>query len=401
MAAVPSIIQLLQIPSVALIRRIGERKTINVLTQVGNRIGVLVMILIPFVGSFETGYVLLIGAVGLQGVFTAIGSPSWNSWLRDLVPEDQMGRFFSKRLALGGIAAITISLAGGFFIGQWEEMSLGPTINGYAVLFLVAFIAGIIAIAYTVKTPEPKMNLLWPMTKFRDLVWRPFQDPNFRSLLWFSVAWTLSTSLAASFFAVYLLARLGLDLPIATILTAITQVVSIFFFRFWGRLSDRYSNKSILLVTTPLFTVSTFLWTFTSVAETYSFLLPLLVIVHTLSGFSAAGVNLTSANIGLKLAPRGEAASYLAARGAVIAIAGTIGPLVGGVLADLFAERELLFSFTWTDPNGVLVFQTYRIIGLDFVFLLSVIVGVYALHRLAYVKETGEVEAKCKDIDHN
>ena len=82
MAAVPSLIQLLQIPAVELIRRVSERKRVNVLTQVSNRVGVLVMVLIPFVSTFETGYILLIGAVGLQGIFTAIGSPSWNSWLR-------------------------------------------------------------------------------------------------------------------------------------------------------------------------------------------------------------------------------------------------------------------------------------------------------------------------------
>ncbi|MFW9850667.1 MAG: MFS transporter, partial [Candidatus Thorarchaeota archaeon] len=243
---------------------------------------------------------------------------------------------------------------------------------------------------------EPQLRFPSVKTTFRDLIKQPFEDANFKNLIWFSVVWTLSTSIAASFFTVYLLARLGLSFLFATILSALTQFVSIIFFRFWGRLSDRYSNKTILQISVPLFIFSTFLWTLSSIAEIYFFLVPLLIIIHILSGFSAAGVNLTSGNIGLKLAPRGRTMSYFAARGAIIAVAGAIGPLIGGVLADLFASNTLEFALTWYGLNNeVIVFlPAYRISGLDFVFILSVLVGIYSLHRLAYVKEIGEVEER-------
>ncbi|MFW9907258.1 MAG: MFS transporter [Candidatus Thorarchaeota archaeon] len=396
LAAVPSLVQLLQIPAVILVEKIGERRRVNFVTQLGNRLAVLFMALIPFLGSFSGSYLLLVLAVGIQGVFSAIGAPSWNSWLRDLVPDAQLGRFFSRRMALTSFVAIIVSLGGGYFIGEWYSLGAEASMLGYAILFLIAFLAGMLAVYYTSTTPEPKLQFPSVKTKFSELIRRPFDDKNFRNLMWFSVVWTLSTSLAASFFAVYLLGRLGLGLFLATILTALTQMVSIVFFRFWGRLSDKLTNKSILQFSTPLFILGTFLWTFTSVATTYSVVIPLLVIIHLISGFSAAGVNLTSSNIGLKLAPRGQATSYLAARGAFIAVAGTIGPLIGGVLADLFANHTLEFALTWYGLNGevILFLPTYRITGLDFVFILSAIVGIYALHRLAYVTEVGEVEEK-------
>ena len=37
LAAVPSIVQLLQIPAVVLVEKIGERRKVNTLTQLGNR----------------------------------------------------------------------------------------------------------------------------------------------------------------------------------------------------------------------------------------------------------------------------------------------------------------------------------------------------------------------------
>ncbi len=396
LAAIPSMAQLLQIPAVYLITKVGSRRRLNLITQIGNRLAILTMVAIPILSTGESGLILLVGVVAVQALFTALGSPSWNSWLRDLVPVEELGRFFSKRMALSGIVAVVASLVGGAFVGIWSSSSLFIQLRAYSFLFFIAFLAGMSAIFYTVSTPEPPTIVSQKSTRFSDLVARPFEDSNFRNLLWFSAAWSFSTGLAAPFFAVYLLSEdyLSLGMPLATVLTALTQLVSIMFYRFWGRYTDRFSNKTILRVAVPLFLVGTFLWTFSRVAAGLSLLIPLLVFVHLLTGFSAAGVNLTSGTIGLKLAPRGESAAYLAARGTVMAVAGAIAPILGGVLSDFFANRELFFSITFTDPGGAIVIHTYHVGGLDFLFLISAIIGIFALHRLSLVKETGEVDER-------
>lgn len=396
LAAIPSMAQLLQIPAVYLIAKAGSRRRLNYITQLGNRLAILAMVLIPTLSGFGSGLLLLVVVVAVQALFTALGSPSWNSWLRDLVPVEELGRFFSKRMALSGVVAVIASLVGGAFVGLWGTSSSYFQLRAYSFLFFVAFLAGMAAIFFTVSTPEPKTIVAQNTTKFSELVARPFGDSNFRNLLWFSAAWTFSTGLAAPFFAVYLLSGdyLGLGMPLATGLTALTQLVSIMFYRFWGRYTDRFSNKSIMRVAVPLFLVGTFLWTFSRVASTLSILIPLLIFIHLLTGFSAAGVNLTSGTIGLKLAPRGESAAYLAARGTVMAVAGAIAPIFGGLLSDIFANRELFFSITFTDPGGAIVIHTYHVGGLDFLFLISTIIGIFALHRLSLVKETGEVDER-------
>ena len=77
-----------------------------------------------------------------------------------------------------------------------------------------------------------------------------------------------------------------------------------------------------------------------------------------------------------------------------MAVAGAIAPILGGVLSDFFANRELFFSITFTDPGGAIVIHTYHVGGLDFLFLISAIIGIFALHRLSLVKETGEVDER-------
>ena len=188
-----------------------------------------------------------------------------------------------------------------------------------------------------------------------------------------------------------MISDLELGLPIVTILVSLTSLVSIIFFRFWGRLSDRFSNKSIMQVSAPLYIIGTVMWTFTSVASLYSLLIPLLIVIHLITGFAAAGVNLASANIGLKLSPKGESTAYLAARGSVVAVAGTGAPLLGGALGDILKRYTLSLTII-EDPNGL--YPLYSIAGFSFVFLLSAIFGLYALHKLSLVKETGEVDEK-------
>ena len=391
LASIPFIAQLLQIPSVYLIHKAGKRKNFNIVTQIGNRFAIYGMAIIPFIAGPEISLVLVVVFVAIQAIFNGVGSPSWNSWLRDLVPQDRLGGFFSVRMALTGTVAIIVSLIGGQFIGRWDVVYGSQATGGYSVLFFVAFVFGMIAVYFTMATPEPKMIVPKRQTRFSELVAKPFQDDNFRKLMWFSAAWTFSTALASPFFTVYLLSDLHLGLPIITVLVSLTSFVSIVFFRFWGRLSDRFSNKSILQVASPLYIIGTVLWTFTPVASHYTMLIPLLIVIHLLTGFAAAGVNLASANIGLKLSPKGESTAYLAARGSVVAVAGTIAPLIGGILGDVLSRYTLSLTII-EDPTGF--YPLYSIAGFSFVFLLSAVFGLYALHKLSLVKETGEVEEK-------
>jgi MFS family permease len=392
LAAIPFITQFLQMPSVILIEKYKNRRKLNFITQLGNRIGILLLALIPFISTSEIGIILLIGIIAIQAIFQAVGSPAWNSWLRDLVPKDKLGSFFARRMALMGIMGVITSIVGGVFIGEWTRNNPDNIALGYSAIFSIAFLAGMIAIYYTVTTPEPPMITDYEKLDGSTLMAKPFQNENYKNLMWFSAIWSFSTGLAAPFFTVYLLVRLGVEFTIVAMLVALSQLTSVVFFRFWGRMVDRFSNKSMLRIAVPIFVFGTLLWTYTSIAEDYDLILPLLILIHILTGFSTAGVNLASNNIGLKLSPRGQSSIYLAARAVVIAVTGTIAPIVAGVMGDYFAQYELSFSINWIGPHGTLIVDTYRLIGLDFVFILSVLLGAYAFYRLAFVKEKGEVE---------
>lgn len=110
-------------------------------------------------------------------------------------------------------------------------------------------------------------------------------------------------------------------------------------------------------------------------------------------GAAVAGVTLPVTNIALKLSPRGSATAYIAASAIVTAVAAGLAPILGGLLADYFTERKLGLLLSWTNPRGVhelpLVLTSW-----DFYFLLSSIIGFYAMHRLTLVTEHGEINPR-------
>ncbi len=398
LAAIPYIAQLLQVPSIYLVEKYRNRRIINFTTTLGSRLTILLMALIPFLTSGEISLFALLVLVGAQAAFVALGSPSWNSLLRDIVPQDRMGQFFSYRMALQAIIAVIFTLLGGYFVGYWLEANPSTSIYAYSTLFFLAFLIGLISVYYISVIPEPRMMAVEKRVGFSDLLASPYKDDNFRNLMIFSAIWTFSTSLVGPFFTVYLLIQLQLELPIATGVAAITQIMSILFLRYWGKLADRFTNKSVLLVTVPLFMIGTALWIFTIPAGhpgSEIITIPLLILIHILTGISSAGVNLTTNNIGLKLAPRGEATSYLAAKGIVVAVAGAFASIAGGILADFFAGQTLNIQLQWQNAEGAdMILNLVPINGLDFLFLIAIIIGIYSLHRLAFVKEIGEVDQK-------
>ena len=392
LAAIPPLAQLIQLPSIYLVEKIRNRRVISMGASAGGRTFWLLIALIPFLFPKEAGLTILIVAILINAAFTAVSNCSWNSWMRDLVPQDRLGSFFSRRMGLSVGLGIVLSLAAAFYIDYWKKLFPHVELYGYSVLFAAGFIAGMIGIYFISTIPEPRMAPARGEANFFQLILQPFKDANFKELIMFLGSWNFAINLAAPFFTVYMLKRLQLDLSLIIAFTVLSQIMNIAFLRIWGRFSDRYSNKSVLGVSGPLFIGCILAFTFTAMPEKHMLTIPLLVIIHIFMGISMAGVTLASGNIGLKLAPKGQATAYLAANNLVNSLAAGIAPILGGKFADFFAMRQLSLMFKWTSPGRELTFQTLHFQHWDFFFLFAFLIGLYCIHRLTRVKEIGEVE---------
>ena len=394
LAAIPPLAQLIQIPAIYIVEKYRARRDICIVSTAVGRSFWLLIALIPFLVFIKIPLTLLIIALILNAAFSAIGGCSWNSWMRDLVPVNQMGSFFGKRMIYASIVGIFFSLAAGIFIDYWKQLYPDRELYAYSYIFFVGFLVGMLGLYFLSKTPEPRMMVTKEKINFSRMLLQPFKDTNFKNLIVFLGSWNFAVNLAAPFFTVYMLKRLNLDMSTIIILMVLNQLVSIAFLRLWGKYSDRFSNKSILSINGPLFIVCILAWTFTARPEKHIFTLPLLVIIHALMGISSAGITLSSGNIGLKLAPQGQATSYLATSSLVNSLAAGIAPMLGGLFADFFEFSKLWASIGWQSPISTGDFNALYFQSWDFFFLFAFLIGFYSIHRLALVKEVGEVEEK-------
>ena len=172
--------------------------------------------------------------------------------------------------------------------------------------------------------------------------------------------------------------------------------MSVMSFRIWGRAADNFSNKSVLIVSGYMYIVSVLLWPFLLLSESYFVMIPLLVVVHVLTGISAAGVNLCTANIALKAAPHGKATGFLAVNTIVHGVVGAAAPILGGIVADRLTGQQLLLMPHWlsTDTGSFFALLASSLFGLHVLFFLTAIIGLYAMHRLRVVRDEGEVEGQ-------
>ncbi len=394
LAAIPPLAQMLQLPSIYLVERFRNRRMLSVVGSALSRSSILVMALIPLFLTGAAGLVLLILSVITHAVFNAVSTTAWNSWMRDLIPEERLGRFFSKRLLAQNIIGLVATLSAGFFLEWWTTTMIGRELVGYSFTFFLGFVAGMVGVYILSITPEPSMITLESFPKFIDLIKRPMQSQNYRNLMHFSSTWSFAAALVGPFFTVYLLERLGFPISMVTVLLVITQGTSILFYRVWGKLSDRFSNKDVLQVTTPVFMIGVIMWTLTAVPLLSYFTLLVVIIIHALLGFGSAGINLASGNMALKLAPKREATPYLASWSFVNSLAAAVAPLLGGVLADTMAGGSFIVSLQFIQEDVVTTIPTIVLTGLNFLFILAFLIGLYAIHRLSLVKEEGHVEER-------
>lgn len=392
LAAIPPLMQLVQIPAILLVERVQNRRLICAGTSfIGRTFWLLIAISAIILGPEDVLYFMII-AMMIIASLSAVTNCSWNSWMRDLVPQDQLGAFYSRRIRLATGVGIVLSLAAAVFIDIIKKKLPIYEIYGYATIFALGFLAGMLGVYFITRIPEPTMKVQKRHIPLLHLILKPFADLNYKRLILFLGPWNFAVNLAAPFFTVYMLKRLELGLSVVIALTVLSQTVNIGFIKVWGRFSDRYSNKSVLSVSGPLFMICVLGWTFTTMPEKYAATYPLLIILHVLMGISTAGVTLASGNIALKLAPRDEGTSYLAANSLVTSLAASIGPILGGNFADFFANRELAMTLTWKSPLKEVIFNTLNFQHWDFFFVLAFLIGIYSLHRLTKVHESGEVE---------
>ena len=397
LSALPPVSQVVQLPAILAVEGFRKRKVVGLPAWFLGQLVWLPIAAVPFVldtpGSLAISAVIIL--LALRGLFNPVWVTAQNSWMRDLIPPELLGRFFSRRLGTMTAVVVLVGLAGSFFVQWWQDFAPpDQAIYAYSFLLFGGWLTfGIIGPALVGFSKEPLMPPAPASNRSAwSILWEPLRDADFRRLFRFLFLWNFAMNLAVPFFAVYMLTRLDFSLPMVIGFTMLSQVTNVLFIRVWGAMADRFGSKTVLSLSASLFLLVIIGWVFTTDPERHLFTIPLVTVLHVFAGVATAGVQLTVQTIALKTAPEGGATPYVGIAGIGTGLGAGIGPIVGGALADFFNNHLFRIDLSWASAGGVLELSAVTLTGIDFLFVISFCLGVVTLNLLAQLREEGAAE---------
>jgi MFS family permease len=383
LSAVPFLAQVAQLPTIALIERVRQRRKIAVFAVSVSRMMIAALVLVALLPDRAGALKALIVAQVFITVSGSIAGCAVNVWLHQLLAGEDLGALFSKRLFWSTVLASAGALSAGYLVQHWS----GERAHAYAVCFAAAGIVGFISVHYLSTVPEPPMASSGPRIPLLALLREPFANRNFRRVIVFMASWNFASNLAAPFLTVYLLQQTGYGMGTVTTLWISSQATNAMTMYLWGRLSDRLSNKAILAVALPVYFGSFIALPFAAIPHSHALTLPLLYVIHLAMGAASGGIGLATGNLGLKLAPQGKGTAYLSAVALAGAAAAGIAAITGGALASWFAARELSVFIHWAAPTEASSITVVSLRHWEFLFGISFSLGGYVLHVLSRIDE--------------
>lgn len=391
--AIPHLAQLLQLPGIYLVEKLRSRRDITFWGTLASRLILLPVALIALVPQKSIAIPMLALIYIASSSLGAVATCAWNSWMKDVVPSASLGNFFSRKLSLAGGINSALTLAGGYFLELWTHVLSLPGLTGYSSLFLFGILIGLLGIAPLRRMSETPMLRPVSETPARDMKSQfvePFQDANYRRMIRFMFMWNFSMNLAVPFFTVYMLSVLGASMWQVTGLTIIGQVANFLTLKTWGRLIDRYSNKSVLVLCAPVLLTCTLCWIVLPMLGKSPAIWPSIVAIQILLGCSMAGTTLANNNIALKLAPEDKATACIATNAMMASLALGLAPLLGGLLMDIFKHWSIRLPL----PTGLGLPASISVDFWSMLFLIAFALGLVSLLCLARIDESGHARKR-------
>lgn len=308
------------------------------------------VLLIALSGFFLEGTAALVAvmvSLMLLGMFQGMQGVIFNFLMSKVIPVKKRGRLTGLRNFLAGITSAAVAWIGGtYLIGDV------PTAAGYSWTFLLAFVLTSMGLLMLLAVREPEPPTVRDRQTLRqrmsDLPALLRDDPAFTR---YFLARSLATMgrMAMPFYFLHagqFIGITGQTLGIVTFAFTLAGTVSNLI---WGTMADKRGFRSTFLAAIGLWILSTILL---MVAD------GLLVTVVVFIGIGAAvqGFQNSSQNLTLEFGQRDDLPVRIAVANTASEIAGTLGPLLGGILASLLGYNAVfLASIAFLGIGGLVV----------------------------------------------
>ncbi len=336
LTAIPSILAGVGFFAAYLANIIGKRKIPCLFTALIGR-GLFIFFVIALIFNIRISINTFFVIIFLFNLLLNFSGNLWLSWMSDLIPKEERGRYFGIRTTIVSGVGMVVNYLGGKVLDLFSSNQAFIMIFSTAVFF--STLAGI-TLSFQ---PEPRFEK--KVIHFKDVFLKPMKDSNFLALLKFVSFWYLFAGIAAPFYVVHMIKNLKMAYSTIAIYGIIAGIASLVFQIFWGKMIDRVRSKPILTINFVGIVFLPIIWLFARP----DFILPIWIDAF-FSGLFWCGINLSLFNILLSLTEEKELKeSYFAVFSTITGICGFLSSIFGGWIAQLLEN----FSFEFLGQTFV------------------------------------------------
>jgi len=368
--AAPALVGLLRLFTPALVRLFGSAKKTCLVLSIASYLllcGLPAMAIPGFIAEHRA-LPMLIGVLCVHQLLEYIASVALWAWFGDLVPLEIRGRYFGRRQVYQLAVLIPTLLASGYFTDWWKvtyaqtqpdwKLLAYAIPNALGVLFLFASLVPLALMPATYSFRAVEEPRLWRAFTL------PLADRRFGAFLLFGCWFSFFNGLTQSAQNIYPYRVLGFGVLALAVMRTVMRTGQMPFALWAGKFSDRYGNRTVLLLTQAFVAIGPLFFLIATPGEWGRWWLLGAWIAWTAFG----GMNVCLPNLTLKLAPDGERAAYVASWFAFTSIAYAISTVAGCKLFDTLAtlapftcgryhfdHYDLLFTIGWLTRTLALV----------------------------------------------
>ncbi len=299
---------------------LGTMLTVGVLM----RLQILGMALAGFLlATTPTLYVVIL-MLTLMGFFQGMYQVTQNSLRAKVIPVNKRGVVTGIRNFLAGLSSAAVSYIAGAYIIEQDLFG-----DGYATVFTLAFIIGMAGLLALATTKEPgsvtvkqKESVKGTLRLLPGLL---RDDPAFAKFF-YARALASFGRMAMPFYILFAASRMEISGSALGLLTTVWMITSSVTNIFWGLLADRRGYRIVMIATLAL-------WTLSHVQLLFTHDLSGMIIFFIIMGLAQGGFAQASQNMVMEFGRTEDIPLRLAASGTAVNLIGTIGPVMGGLIA--------------------------------------------------------------------
>jgi len=306
------------------------RRFVAIISLIQSFMWILIIICILYFPSYT---IILLWTCLYFSIASVIG-PAWTAWMGYFVPNRLRARYFGKRNRIIGFISFISTFIAGYILDIFEN----NMINGFIIIFTIAFLGRLISAFYLNKKYDfdsnENINLLKYLYSFKNMLAdknKSFYYIIFNSYISFSIMFF------GPLFSIYILREMELGVIVYTINMTLWQISNFASSNYFGKLCEKIGDYKVLELSTYTIVFLPIFWILLYyLNDNYQIIATCLVSI--LAGVCFSAYSLSSFNMIYKISKKDEVIHFTAVgsflRGVAI--------LIGGILAGLIVESSYI-----------------------------------------------------------